>query len=53
MKNRNIGLYLIIFAVLYFIFTVFIVSHGVHFTNSFFAIAIFLGGLYYYIKKER
>jgi len=52
MKNKGMGLYFMIFAILYFLFTVFMVGHGIHFTNSFLTIAIFLLGVYYYVKKE-
>ncbi len=52
MNNKKLGLYFIIFAVLYFIFTVFIVGHGMHFLNSAITIGILIMAVYFYVKEE-
>ncbi len=50
-ENKKWSLFFIIFAVLYFIFTVFIVKHGIHFTNSIITIGLLITGGYFYVKK--
>lgn len=50
--NKRWGLFFIIFAVLYFIFTVFIVKHGIHFINSIITIGLLIAGVYFYSKDR-
>ncbi len=52
MDNKKLGLYFVVFAVLYFIFTALIVGHGVHFLNSLFTVGILITGVYFYVKNE-
>lgn len=53
MENKTIGTILIIGAVLYFVFTGFIVGHGIHPLNTFGAIiALTLGIVIFFQKKE-
>ncbi len=53
MSNKALSIYFITFAVLYFVYTVFIAGHGIHFTNT--AITLVIIGLsgYYYIKNNK
>lgn len=51
MNSKKFGLYFTVFAVLYFIFTAFIVGHGIHFTNSAITVGLLIVGMYFYGKK--
>lgn len=51
MGNRNLGLYFIIFAVLYFLFTTFVAGHGVHAVNLIITIGVLILGVYFIFKK--
>ena len=52
MSNKAISIYFIVFAILYFIYTVFIADHGIHWTNSIITIAIAALAIYYYLKSR-
>ena len=50
MSNKAISIYFVIFAILYFSYTVFIAAHGIHWTNSIITIAAISLAAYYYFK---
>ena len=52
MSNKAINVYFIIFAALYFVYTVFIAGHGIHWTNSIITIAVAILAIYYYLKSR-
>lgn len=53
MNDKLLVLFFIVFAGLYIIFTVFVLGHGIHFTNSVIALGLAIIGIYYYIKKQK
>ncbi|MFV1917009.1 MAG: hypothetical protein ACC618_00765 [Patescibacteria group bacterium] len=53
MSNKAISIYFAVFTVLYFIYTVFVAGHGIHFTNAFITIAAGLLSVYYYLKIKK
>ena len=53
MSNKSKSIYFVVLAVLYFAYTVFIVKHGIHWTNTIITSAIFLLSGYYYIKNKK
>lgn len=53
MRNKFIGWYLIVFAILYFIFTVFIANHGVHFINSAITVGVLVWGIFMLKRDEK
>jgi len=50
MSNKTISIYFIVFAVLYFGYTVFIAGHGIHWTNSIITITAISLVVYFYLK---
>lgn len=50
MSNKSISIYFIIFAFLYFGYTVFIAGHGIHWTNSIITITAISLAAYYCFK---
>ncbi len=53
MSNKATSIYFVIFAVLYFGYTVFIAAHGIHWTNSIITIAVIFLAIYYYLKGRK
>jgi len=53
MSNKATSIYFVIFAVLYFGYTVFIAAHGIHWTNSIITIAVIALAIYYYFKGRK
>lgn len=51
LTNRNKGLFSIVFAIFYFIFTVWIIGHGAHLLNSMVTIGLVGVGIYF-LKLE-
>ena len=50
MSNKTVSIYFIVFAVLYFGYTVFIAGHGIHWTNSIITITAISLAIYFYLK---
>lgn len=50
MSNKATSIYFVVFAILYFGYTVFIAGHGVHWTNSIITIIVIALAIYYYLK---
>lgn len=53
MSNKAISIYFIVFAVLYFSYSVFIAGHGIHWTNSIITISVIFLAIYYYLKGRK
>jgi len=53
MSNKAKSIYYAVFAILYFIYTVFIAKHGIHGTNFVITVSVFLLSGYYYLKDRR
>jgi hypothetical protein len=52
MNNKKLGLFLVLFALGYFIFITTVVGHGIMPANLFGSGVIMLLGVYYLVKKE-
>lgn len=50
-SNQTQGIMLILFAVVYMLFTAFIIGHGLHFTNSAIALGLVAMGIYVYVQE--
>jgi len=50
MSNKAKSIYFVVLAILYLIYTVFVVKHGLHFTNIAGATIVIFLAAYFYIK---
>lgn len=53
MSNKTLSIYFAVFAILYVVYTVVIVGHGVHWSNSIVTITVLFLAIYYYFKDRR
>jgi|AntRauTorckE6833_2_1112554.scaffolds.fasta_scaffold19914_3 hypothetical protein len=52
MSNKATSIYFVVFAILYFVYTIFIAGHGIHWTNSIITITAIILAIYYYAKSK-
>lgn len=52
MSNKTLSIYFVVFAVLYFGYTVFIAGHGVHWVNVIMTITMLALGVYFALKSR-
>ncbi len=52
MSDKAKSIYFAVFTVLYFIYTVFIVNHGIHWTNTLITFIILGLAVFYYMKNR-
>ncbi len=53
MSDKAKSIYFAVFAVLYFLFTVFVAKHGIHWTNSIITLSVVILAGYYYLKDKQ